>query len=513
MGKVKLVLGIVLLLIGVGVLPTGYVLHNRIEEDLDLALPGVLLSIRDQVMPEIEKYTKYGAIPETMIALKNVAVPHVPEMVNGTISLNEITDTLDDLSGYIGFENATDWFFNDPAWTVNTDGNYSIQGISEYAGLGNLSFTPLALTSILSTFQTTYAFTNGIPYFLDNYEDSITDLDERDDMMETYNSTWEQLGNVSTYLIDYLYPLVPALGSLPYEATDATAEDFFFMQWANGTILPDSWEITLSGSEIEDWEFNSPGSNLSFQKIYAIWNSSNQLSPFNSDGIKSWIFGDNDTETAIQSELDISNTIYESLVSYFFDDDFGNTVMVPLLEYVQEKSIEAIFLDNFYRQWATGVLIPEGISSLGSQYALLEGFEVVLPPIVFNLPPDLSNNLWDLNNSVSLTNPSGIIDWLKIARFNLDGELSDGEWRGLIDDSIEFAQIQEEFTIGLDRSVIVSKWLLKFRYELAPTLLWQNGLFFMHPIDLSNLLNLGGLLIGGLCAFLGVILILSYRKR
>jgi hypothetical protein len=132
----------------------------------------------------------------------------------------------------------------------------------------------------------------------------------------------------------------------------------------------------------------------------------------------------------------------------------------------------------------------------------LEGFEVFLPPAEFALGSRCPN-LWDPNNSLSLTSISGIGDWLLMARLDPDE----------IQDTIQFAQMSDEFNMGGGQIEILSHWVLTFRNEILPILALQNGQFFMHPTEFSSFLSVGGLVIGGFLAFLGVIVILSYRKR
>ena len=51
MGKAKLVVGLILLFVGVGIIPTGIILDNKINEGLDAAIPAALLEIRDGFLP------------------------------------------------------------------------------------------------------------------------------------------------------------------------------------------------------------------------------------------------------------------------------------------------------------------------------------------------------------------------------------------------------------------------------------------------------------------------------
>ena len=147
MGKGKLIAGIILLVIGVGLIPASFGMNNLLEKRMDESVTSSINSIRYALLPITQEMAYAEAIPGSLLALKTVAEPNVPGLVNGSISYYTLDDIIDDLTIYVGSEaNATELFFNDPAWTVSTDSNYSVQGISEYSGLGNLSFTPLAKT-------------------------------------------------------------------------------------------------------------------------------------------------------------------------------------------------------------------------------------------------------------------------------------------------------------------------------------------------------------------------------
>jgi hypothetical protein len=803
MGKTKLVAGIILLLIGLGLIPTGIVIDRRINTNLDAAIPAYLLAIQEDMLPDIEEYTKYYGIPESMEGLKNYAVPQMPEVTNGSISLREITNTLADLAGYIGSEEASEWFFNDPAWTVNTDGNYTIQGISEYTGLGNLSFSPEAQDAFLTNFGDTqtgegfytlfseigrvpteigqfsdgglaqavyisgdYAyvadgtdgleiidisdpenptqvgqFDNGgvaygvvvsgiIAYVADgpdgleivnltdpenptliaqyingtadandvvvsgdyayvadgadgleivdisnssnpqrvgHFDDggvanavvksgnyiyladgtdgleiinvtistNPTQIGQFDDggvanglvksgsyiyladgtdgleiidvfdlenpseigqfydggvandvvysggyayvadgsdgfeivgvsdpsepylagqffdganafgikkvgthvyiadgadgleiydvtypsaeyLIEThYVSTFEQIVEVSDYILDYLFPLVPALGGLPMEVSAANAEDLFYLQWANATIMPESWEISLTSGSIIDWEFNSLG--LSFDDVYNIWNDSLFYSPLSTNGIFNWIWVNETIENLIQDNLSISEPIYDGLYDYFFDENFGNDIIVPLLEFVQVKAIDDIYLDSFVRQWSLGALFPNGIASFNpSKYELLLGWEVTLPKdlenvtYVYDIDVRTLRNMWEPDNRYALVNSSGINDWLGVMRIEPDR----GQSReGALIASLEYPIIDAEFDISAREAIIISNWLNNFRYYTMPKIMYTQGLFTMFPTELADLANILGYSCGAILGFVGIILILSYRKR
>jgi hypothetical protein len=530
MGKAKLVLGILLLVVGAGVLPTGYVLHGNIESRLDEAIPETLLTIRDEFLPEVAEMVKFEAIAPAALGIRDALSPQIPYLLNGSISVQTINQTLATLASSIGYTSAFNMFFNDPLWSTTTipfGGPFPIDSISEVLGQ-SLGFSADAQTAILFGNGSSYpgitgdnVTGSGIYEFLQKYNNALAPLDpelvatRKQNMKDAYDSTWDQLTNITTYINSYLFPSVPSLGPLPFPADESTQETYFLMQWANATLEDEGITLTLS-SDVVAWEIginydngtiHHHPSNFTLSLTEDLWNALDPYSPFNYDdgGFHMWYASLSNTTIAlaIQDHFNMDPTNYSYFVSYLFDEDFRERVIVPVVEYVQEMNFENVVLEAFYAQWSTGELIPEGISSLGPEYAVFEGFEVALPPTDFYLGPR-STNLWDPNNTLSLTNPSGIQDWLLIARLEPDEDLAE---------RIQFAQINEEFSMSEYRVVLTAEWVLRFRNNILPILSVQSGLFFMHPTEFSNMLSVGGFIAGGVLAFLGVIVILSYRKR
>ena len=802
-GKGKLILGIVFMIVGVTLISAGDVLDNRINEQMDLSIPEYLFKIRDWAYPTVDRHVKYEAIPDTMEALKDIASALIPEMVNTTVSLNETINTVNDLSIAEGMATALDWFFNDPAWSTTTSGVYDIQGISEFGGLGDLSFTPTAqslfideFANVLSgpgiysvfdelenipsefasfsdggeardlfvtgsrtyvakgtdglevlntldlptiaqwdqhddggeangvfvvgttayvadgsdgleiidcstafiidevgqydsdgtaygvhvannrayvadglnglvildvsdpsditeyghlvdggeaydvsvigdlayiadgsngleilnisnpanpveigsfddggvanalTIMGNYAFiadgsdgleiiditdkTNptqlaqlsttggdandiyisenhaylaldagfeiidisslGTPVSVGYYMEGLTGygIQKRDnylliatgndglvvydithpsawyDLTDRYDSTMDQILNVTTYITDHLFPSVPSFAGLPGDANSTTAEEYFFMQWTEKAFIETSWEIPLeTGSQIIDWELDFEG--LTPSTINTFWNSSDSNSPFNDVGIKKWIWVNETTEVEIRNGLGISSVVYDALIEYLFnnfDEDytFGNTTIGPLIEVVENSLLLDVVYFNFYQQWAVKSLFPEGLHTMGFEGAQhLEGFEAIDYAITTFVLGSRATGMWDPENTLSLTNPRGVIDWLSISRME---PTRDDEIGVVIQNSIEYAQMDSEFNeIGVSRAKVMRLWMQNFRNEILPTLIVEDGGYFMNPIELANNCNMYGLTVGGLITFTGIILIIAYRKR
>ncbi|MHA1112582.1 MAG: hypothetical protein ACTSRE_15925, partial [Promethearchaeota archaeon] len=122
MGKTKLFVGLILLIVGAGLIPTGIVLDNKLNEELDAAIPGTLLQIRDGFLPAAADLIKFEAIPEAMLGLKSELETQIPYLLNGSVTAQTINGTITGLAGSVGLATAKNMFFNDPAWSTNTGG-------------------------------------------------------------------------------------------------------------------------------------------------------------------------------------------------------------------------------------------------------------------------------------------------------------------------------------------------------------------------------------------------------
>ncbi len=533
MGKTKLFVGLILLIVGAGLIPTGIVLDNKINEGLDAAVPGALLEIRDGFLPAASEMIKFEAIPEALVGLKDELEPQIPYLLNGSISAQTINGTITALAGSVGITTAKDMFFNDLVWSTSTGGIFPINSISEVMGQ-SLGFTAASQDYILygngpyPGLITDLTQGDGIFGFLQRYSLSVTPS-QQFAMSLFYNATWEQLGNVSAYLSNYMFPLVPTLGGLPFPADSTYAPIYFQMQWANASLAPTGIPLPI-GSGIVAWEIgvdfvsdvaiNNP-SDFLLTLSTALWDATNLTSPFNTtadsnDGYHDWYGATlNSTRKAeLMALYEMSCTQFDLFTEYLFDEAFRDRVIVPLVEEAYEQTFAEIVLDAFYLQWSVGALIPTGISSLGPEYEILAGFEIILPadnPGTFSLTLADRRNMWDPENSVALVNGTGIIDWLTLAR--IDEDYRNSRSQNIIS-SIEFPIISGEFpglTVG--NFITMADWLLNFRINILPKLAMESGQFSIHPTELANMASIVGITAGGLLGFLGIIMILVYRRR
>ncbi|MHA1112346.1 MAG: hypothetical protein ACTSRE_14670, partial [Promethearchaeota archaeon] len=121
----------------------------KLNEELDAAIPGALLQIRDGFLHAAADLIKFEAIPEAMLGLKSELETQIPYLLNGSVTAQTINGTITALAGSVGLATAKNMFFNDPAWSTNTGGIFPINSISEVMGQP-LGFTTDAQDYILN---------------------------------------------------------------------------------------------------------------------------------------------------------------------------------------------------------------------------------------------------------------------------------------------------------------------------------------------------------------------------
>lgn len=497
MGKGKLVAGIILLIIGVGLIPASFGMNNLLVRRMDESIGTSFYSIQGNLLPYTLELTYAEATPPALLALKAAAEPDIPGVVNGSVTYYAIRDVITDLTTYIGETNATEWFFNDPAWTTSTDSNYSILGISEYSGLGNLSFTTEAIALTYARFKITGYLGAGINSYLAEYEDAMGDTLKQDEMADDFNSTWDQITNVSAYILDYIFPQIPTLGGFPYAATPATAEDFFLIQWANSSVVPGTWRISVLGTNYDAWEYEQYDLNLA--EIRDLWDPLNTSAPLNDEGILEWY--KSGTNTTIANELitkfNLNQTNYENLMTYFFSRNNKEDIFGPIYADLQPISITTLANDKVFLQWANGEYFSDGIVFINPFY---EGFEAGFPPDPLGLDVATARSLWVGNTLHSLANVTGIHLWYELARSTEP-------------DTTAYTMLSTEFGLTTTQMDAILTWLIEFQPNSVNILNEDQDLDY-HPDVMAQFLTTGSYVTAGIIGFIGLMFtLISFKKE
>ncbi|MHA2182459.1 MAG: hypothetical protein ACXAAH_13650, partial [Promethearchaeota archaeon] len=269
LNKSKINISVILLAIGIGLIPTGFITNGFIKDQIGENIPSTILHIQEEAISEIEaQYLGLGItevlpriknqetenikdeivevrfIPSTLLYLKNLTAPLFLERLNGSMTANFVMDSLavvsndilDDINGPLSAQiindtleqvinsNSTtsifarDVFFNNYTFQVDYDTSINgtlIEGISEYttSSSDSLNYTTTAQERLLDGYLTYPGLIQdiengtGILEFVELYENATIDpiTYNISDIETAYNSTWSQITSLKTYVSDYLW--------------------------------------------------------------------------------------------------------------------------------------------------------------------------------------------------------------------------------------------------------------------------------------------------------------------
>jgi len=537
--KSKLNLSVILLVIGVGLIPTGLFIDGYLTDQVSSDVSTVLLEIKDEAVSEIEElylglgipevlpelfdklvdYVENGlvyyiGIPKALIYIKNKTIEKFPYFINGSGAALAIFDTIDQViyTNITTLEYALEVFFND----INFQNNFPVQikGVSENmtSGILNLTYSADTAYRLLYGYNlnaTIYPgifhgreYGTGLYNWLDFYSDAEADIDNNRTLIEiVYNCSWESklLQNFSTYIKSYLWDVIVKDQYDPMEL-ETYAELAFFDQWANATFrlqgislgeISDDITADVYGLEVG----RDDPSNISRSVAEDLWDPLNDSAFINSTGILKWFeaaAGNLSAESELISTFGLTglqmNQTYEWLTISI------QTIIVPVVFYLPlpdgfgmgpTEYAEILLLD----QWANATYYTEGIN-LGDD---LKGFEAGIPTKL-NISEATAFSLFNTNNSLSFIHREGILNWIDA----YEGDVASQN------------EILSSFSLDLAQLNIVTDWLFTtLRYDVIPSVTlnitettmivyaegefyrqWSDGKLFEDGLDLGPLLGL-----------------------
>lgn len=409
LNKSKLNLSVILLVIGIGLLPTGLFFKGyfsdqvsaevvnvltAVEEDivqkiedqyLGLGIYKVLPGIHDDKIGEIEdEFAEIFGIPKTLLFIQNRTTGLFPQFFNCTKAAVAINETLWNVVLYNSTSPviARNLFFNN--YTFQDNFSMSIEGISEHmtGGIDSLNFTGAAISRLLNgrtIGETNYpglinelAYGAQVTAWLDFYSLAEADIGTNRSLMKSvYNCTWLQLKNVSEYITSYLWEDIFKLEYSPPYTIEEYAEILFYRQWVNA-----SWLFTgINLGYIPEVEVNLFGwevgrldpINISINTAKKLWDPLNESTFVNDIGVWKWIYaagGNSTLEDELKSVFGLSNVsiaeiftwltgpIKNTHVSWIFSLPAPIGVDMSIREYA-----EILYLE----QWANGTIKSEGL--------------------------------------------------------------------------------------------------------------------------------------------------------
>ncbi|TET60208.1 MAG: hypothetical protein E3J52_04320 [Promethearchaeota archaeon] len=537
--KSKLNLSVILLVIGIGLIPTGLFIDGYLTDQVSSDVSTVLLEIKDEAVSEIEElylglgipevlpelfdnlvdYVENGlvyyiGIPKALIYIKNKTIEKFPYFINGSGAALAINDTIDQVisAEITTLEYALEVFFND----INFQNNFSVQikGVSENMTSGILNLTYSADTAYRLLYgynfnETSYPgifenqeYGTGVYNWLDFYSDAEADKGNNQTLIEiVYNCSWSSklLQNFSAYIKSYLWDVIVKDQYDPMEL-ETYAELVFFDQWANATFrfqgislreISDDITADVYGLEVG----RGDPSNISRSIAEDLWDPLNDSAFINGTGILKWIeaaAGNLSAESELISTFGLTglqmNQTYEWLTISI------QTKIVPVVFYLPPPDgfgigpteyAEILLLD----QWANATYYTEGIN-LGMG---LKGFEAGIPT-KSNISEATALSLFNTSNSLSFIHRDGILNWIDAYEGDVTSQ----------------TEILSSFSLDLAQLNVVTDWLFTtLRYDVIPSVTlnitkttmivyaerefycqWSDGKLFENGIDLGPLLGL-----------------------
>jgi len=420
--KSKIIIGIVLLVIGGGLVPTGMILNDTMRSEVYSGVPDALLGIRAEAIPTIEEtipvlgtpdvlkgvfdqasagvepLLKVKSTPSSLLGLKASINASIPYLIDFSTTAQLIAGSFGWLNATYGFDIATNTLFNDPTFV---DPFYGIPGFSNITGVSQgytlAARTNLLLNTIHDDFVPPYDF-HGL----------ITDLETGTGVGEiydifyymgflggdpytnaalpaAYNITLAQVVDTFNYLWTLITYYVPGAFSSVYGISTAeAAATGFYRQWANGTFVEDGIDI---GGGLKGFEVGVPEpTNISVATCIDLWNPLRPDAFVNDDGIMAWLgaaAGDTTLQIALMSSFSLTPTQLTMLLMWL-----GNFVenITPALVFASTgKTVDELATLAFFEQWANGtifgeVVLPDGfLGEVSSSWAGAPYFEVGLP--------------------------------------------------------------------------------------------------------------------------------------
>lgn len=460
MAKSKLIIGIILLVVGGGLVPTGFVLNQMFVNQIAEGVPDALLAIEEEALPSLEEQLPPLGTPDVLLGieaealvtlqtqlpvlttpaildgLKDEAVDQLPAIINGSGAALAINQTIDGVAFFITYPPAIAQFFNSP--TFQADYGYTTpQGISDYYDtlmgdfdVVNLGYTVTAQNNLLygvgplPGLITDLELGMGLLGYMQLYVDVLLgDQTLNATMQSLYSATWSQLEALAGYISNYLWDVVVKSAYSPPYTIEQYAELVFYSQWANGTIVDDGIDLSLFKdtlpADTKGLEAGVPNpTNITVPTCMDLWDDSNSDSFVNDNGILVWVGamqGNVTLQGYLSGVFSLSGAQLPILLGWL-----GNflTNLVPLLLLDETGyTVPELAQLAFYEQWANGTIqgaavLPNGfLSELSALFAGAPYFEVGLPsPSGLSLIETM--NLWDEANAYTFVNMNGILVWL-----------------------------------------------------------------------------------------------------
>jgi len=392
MSKSKLIIGIILIVVGGGLIPTGFFVNQMFVDQIAEGVPDALLAVEEEAVPSLEEQlpplgtpdvllgVEEGALtsleaqlpvlatPAVLSALKVEAVAALPAIINGSGAVKAINNSIYAVYAKVfSLPGAYEQWFNNATFSGWYPPTVLPLGPSEYTGMGNLSFTPDAQNRILNGFSTAPGLLEdelgiGLLSWMEFWSWAYADIGANRSLMQlTYNATWAtQLAPLGGYIVNYLWDVVVKSEYSPPFTIEQYAELVFYAQWANGSVVEGGIDLSLFKDTLPEdtygLEAGVPNpTNITVPTCMALWDGSNPYSFANDSGILIWV-GAMQGNVTLQGYLIVAFSLTSAQLTILLGW-LGNfmTNLVPLLLFDETGyTVPELAQLAFYEQWANG---------------------------------------------------------------------------------------------------------------------------------------------------------------
>jgi hypothetical protein len=526
------VLSIIAIVVGVGLIPTGVGINILINNDIAKGVPDALLGIQEEMLPEINDTVKTMAIPDVLSGIYDEGFPLIHFLVNCTF----VAGALDEFFNLLGLA-GIQLILNFPTLSTLLSGlGYPpIKGVSEYIYNATISLNYTTAASEALTFGNDSISLPGLMEdvevgwgvidYLDLFDEALTDNTKKEFMITNYNATWDQLTNLTNYIIDYFnveaINLILQSSLCPPEYVGLTtidiANNMYYDQWANASLGQlDLGELLGLPYSIIGFEAGFPvATNISRVTTLELFDPTNVNAFMNityngdlpslqeTDGLAKWFAANgtdviaNTTKLALKSAFNLEDFQFNALISWLWGDDhsFKEDIVPGLFLYDRGITINRYSEILFYAQWANCTLYPEGIILPIANG--ISGWEVGFPtPSEIQL--ESAELLFDTSNSYALVNPNGIQVWYSL--------LSNRE-------QSTYTNIKTSLNLGDNHMNAIFNWLPYFRDKIVPVLAQYEMNLPFNPAILSGGLLWGLTIPGGIFAAVGATFLIMRKRK
>ncbi|MFX0058504.1 MAG: hypothetical protein ACFE8J_09425 [Candidatus Heimdallarchaeota archaeon] len=532
MSRRVLIASICMIALGSGLIPSGLLINNSINNMVANSVDEGLLGIQEEALPLVEDLVAELGIPRALRDIREVGLEETEAIVNATFFMFLINMTLHEppVLGVVPLELLFDRWIQ---WVLIIPVTYSsalqnmgyppIKGISEYhqqdLWYGNAKFVLIEGNGTLPGLVGNNTLGLGVLEYLELYDQANGNATLEQELAWGYNTTWNKLTKLTDYYRNYFVPvaipmLVSSLDTIMPEYsgmdTKAIAEMYFFDQWANCTMFEGGIDFSTMIDDIKEPLYGfevgriTP-SNITLNSIDLLWDDYNPKSLTNDTGINEWIIARNNFTK--QEELIIEFNLEEYQLRMLLDWLWVESVkwnLIPVLITLPPPLGEGMTLSEYARViflevWTNGtadgrVLYPFGFPltlKAGTVYGFEIGYQDQFNPVIStNISLSSAESLWNVSNPYSLVNKQGLQDWYDAVK-NPNSAVA-----YVLKNANNLENTQME---------MILTWLPKFRDEVMPFLAQEDRNLLTDSKTLGNTIQIGTSITGGICIGLSVI--------